>query len=79
MLRKKWKSIAVAASRTWRIIVKQIGCAKRICQPFDFGGVDVVEMLVYAAACADLTPCRILQVRLRCCCRRDFEQRDMPL
>jgi hypothetical protein len=33
MLRKKWKSIAVAASRTWRI-VKQIGCAKRICQPF---------------------------------------------
>jgi hypothetical protein len=33
MLRKKSKSLAVAASRTWRIL-KQIGCAKRICQPF---------------------------------------------
>jgi hypothetical protein len=33
MLRKKWKSLAVAANRTWRIL-KQIGCAKRSCQPF---------------------------------------------
>jgi hypothetical protein len=35
------------------------------------GGVDVAEMLVFAAACADLTPYEIVQVRLHVCSNYD--------
>ena len=80
---KSGKSLAVAASRTWRTS-KQIGCAKHASASLlIFGGVDVVEMLVCAAALRLCRPhalqvTKIVQVRLHSRSRHDFAQRDMP-